>query len=103
VVSMPTIRSRILKRGSQNRNGISYCSLNANDPFEDTETAALVPTWNALGYREFGGHECTATEFFLPPVQLATAPNGNTGLTQRHEPPVSRVHKGIADTLDQPV
>ena len=38
LVSMPTIRSRILKRNVLT--GLSYTrvSLNANDPFEDTET-----------------------------------------------------------------
>jgi len=35
---MPTIRSRILKRSARARSKASAASLNANDPFEDTET-----------------------------------------------------------------
>jgi len=40
-VSMPTIRSRILKRTEVKINLIPIIGLNANDPFEDTETRAI--------------------------------------------------------------
>jgi len=38
---MPTIRSRILKHQLGNRIRVCAFGLNANDPFEDTETPGI--------------------------------------------------------------